>query len=40
MSEKKQISVLKKGFDGMRRRLLGGALAGVGNRKQHIGPWP
>lgn len=30
MSDKKNTSVLKKGFDGMRRRLLGGALAGVG----------
>lgn len=30
MPEKKTDSVLKKGFDGMRRRLLGGALAGVG----------
>jgi intracellular sulfur oxidation DsrE/DsrF family protein len=30
MSEKKQASVLKKGFDGVRRRLLGGALAGLG----------
>lgn len=30
MSEKKQLSVLKKGFDGVRRRLLGGALAGLG----------
>ncbi len=30
MSEKKHDSVLKKGFDGVRRRLLGGALAGVG----------
>lgn len=30
MSDKKNSSVLKKGFDGMRRRLLGGALAGVG----------
>lgn len=30
MSEKKSGSVLKKRFDGMRRRLLGGALAGVG----------
>jgi intracellular sulfur oxidation DsrE/DsrF family protein len=29
MSEKKRESLLK-GFDGMRRRLLGGALAGVG----------
>ncbi|MFO7592892.1 MAG: DsrE family protein [Pseudomonadota bacterium] len=30
MSEKKHDSALKRGFDGMRRRLLGGALAGVG----------
>lgn len=30
MSEKKGTSVFKKGFDGMRRRLLGGALASVG----------
>ncbi|MCW8828193.1 MAG: DsrE family protein [Gammaproteobacteria bacterium] len=30
MPEKRADSVLKKGFDGMRRRLLGGALAGVG----------
>lgn len=30
MSEKKHDSVLKSGFDGMRRRLLGGALAAVG----------
>lgn len=30
MSEKMQDSLLKKGIDGMRRRLLGGALAGVG----------
>ena len=30
MSDKQGDSVLKKGFDGMRRRLLGGALAGVG----------
>ena len=30
MSEKKSDSILKKGIDGMRRRLLGGALAGIG----------
>lgn len=30
MSEKKQASRLKKGIDGVRRRLLGGVLAGAG----------
>lgn len=30
MSEKKQDSILKKGIDGVRRRLLGGVVAGVG----------
>lgn len=30
MSEKKQDSMVNKGFNGLRRRLLGGALAGVG----------
>ena len=30
MSEKTEDSILKKGIDGKRRRLLGGALAGVG----------
>lgn len=30
MSEKKQGSVLKKGINSVRRRLLGGALAGIG----------
>jgi len=30
MSRKEEKSVLKKGFDNVRRRLLGGALAGVG----------
>lgn len=30
MPEKKQDSVVKKGFDGLRRRLLGGTLAGLG----------
>lgn len=30
MSDKIQDSFLKKGIDGMRRRLLGGALAGIG----------
>jgi uncharacterized protein len=30
MSDKTEDSLLKKGIDGMRRRLLGGALAGLG----------